>query len=204
MWARLERASRAAILAVPLLAAAPASDPLAGAGDLFGARLGMTRAEVRARAPADCVEEADDEPERLFLSCGARNLSAGFTAAGRAWWVTASFDMTDTQSPLSAARAALLARFGRAEELYRSTTGMATLAWLPRGSRADAGRCAGQVSLLTAQVELRRTDGGAARLSSVDAGCLPLRSAILAEHAGHHGLIVQEQDPRARIAELAR
>ena len=199
----MTRAWRAAISAVPLLAAAPAPDPLAATADLFGARLGMTRAEVMARAPADCVEEGS-EPEQLFLTCGAHQLSAGFTAAGRAWWVTASFDMTDTRYPLSAARAALLARLGEPAKLDKVIAGMGTLVWLPPGSRADAGRCLGGVTLLTAAVELRGAHGGAADLPVVEGGCLPLRSAILAEHAGHHGLIVQEQDPRARIAELAR
>ena len=183
-------------------AAAPAPDPLADAAALYGAGLGMTRAQVLSRAPGGCSAEKGD-PAQLFLECGARKLSAGFTAAGRAWWVTASYDLTDTPHATAAARAALVARYGRPASVNASLGG-ATLVWLPAGSAADAAHCVGGVTLLTAMVEQRGPNGGAKGLPAVDAGCLPIRSAILAAHAGHRGIIVQEQDPRARIAELAR
>lgn len=197
------RAWRVLAAVAPLLAAAPAPDPLAEASDLFGVRLGMTRAEVTARAPESCVKDGDGGPDQLFLTCGDRKLSAGFTAAGRAWWVTASYDLTDTPFTLAATRAALLARFGRAVEVDKQGEA-GTLVWRPSGSRADAGQCVAAVTLLTAVVELRGAGEGGAKLPAVPSGCLPLRSAILAKHAGHHGLIVQDRDPRARMAELAR
>lgn len=185
-----------------LLAAAPAPDPLAEAAGLFGVRLGMTRAEVTARAPAPCVEEGDGA-NQVFLACGDRRLSVGYTAAGRAWWVTASYDLTDTRFTLAAARGALLTRFGRAAEVGRNGDA-ATLVWLPSGSQANAKRCLAAVTLLTADVELRGAGRSAADLLGIQPGCLPLRSAILASRAEHRGLIVQDQDSRARVPDMGR
>lgn len=199
----MSRVWRVAAAVAPLLAAAPAPDPLSEAANLFGVRLGMPRAEVMARAPVRCVEEGDGGANQVFLACGDRKLSAGFTAAGRAWWVTASYDLTGTRFTLAAARAALLARFGQAAEVDRQG-GTGTLVWLPSASRADAERCLGAVTLLTAAVELGAAEGRATDLPAVAPGCLPLRSAILVRRGEHLGLILQDQDPRLRIPDMGR
>lgn len=181
------------------LAAVPIANPLIAVADQFGARLGMARATMLSRAPGPCTVDQHSGPERLFADCGARALSAGFTASGRAWWVTASYDLTGTAYGSKAARAALEARFGKPTDL-----GEGTLVWLPAGSTANAGRCLIQATLLTAAVDLRATREGTAGLPEMEAGCLPLRSAILAERGNNRGVIVEVRDPRGRVAELTR
>lgn len=178
---------------------AATADPLLAVADLFGARLGMSRAAMLARVPGRCTGQKEGGPERMFAQCGARALSAGFDAAGRAWWVTASYDLTGTAYSLQAARAALEMRYGRAADL-----GDGALVWLPAGSKADARRCLAEAMLLTAALDLSASRANAAGLPVIDAGCLPIRSAILANRGDHHGVIVEWRDPRERVAELTR
>ena len=193
---RARRRWKAVLASAATLAAAPAPDPLADVADLYGARLGMTRADVLARAPGGC-RPPEDAPRQVFLQCGTRNLSAGFTAAGRAWWVTASVDLTGTLHTLAEARTALAIRHGEPKPV-----GESQLAWLPAGSRANAEGCVGDLLLFTAKVEIGGKE--VVDLPQTQPGCLPLHSARLASFAGHHGVIVQAQDPRPRLAELRR
>lgn len=179
---------------------------LASVTDFYGARLGMTRRDILAYAPSSriaggpCTTEPSDDPKQLFLACGPFRLSAAFTAAGKAWWLRASYDMSGTAATLADARAALVARHGAPT----GSDGAATLAWLPPGTPAGKVQpCLGAATLLVARIELGG-DTSAEPLPTVDPACLPLRSAILAERAGHRGVIVETQDPRPRVAELSR
>ena len=183
----------------------PAS-PLTSATDFYGARIGMTREEVVAHAPTakiagqPCTIELADDPKQLFLRCGAHRLSADFTAAGKAWWLRASYDLSGTDATLADARGALVTRYGA------PTGGDGNgLAWLPPGTpAAKVPMCVGAATLMVAVIELRGSPGAdAGPLPEVDPTCLPLRSAILADQAGHRGIIVEAQDSRPRLAELS-
>lgn len=186
------------VVATGLTAASTAS-PLTEVADLFGGRLGMTRQAMLARMPGPCTGQADGGSEHMFVQCGARALSAGFTTSGRAWWVTASYDLTGTPYPIRRARGALETRYGRPTDL-----GAGRLVWLPAGSTANAEQCLTQAMLLTAALDQHHPPDGSSGLPIVSAGCLPIRSAILAEQGRHHGVIVEVRDPRARVQELER
>ncbi|RZM34978.1 MAG: hypothetical protein EOP67_14200 [Sphingomonas sp.] len=56
---------------------------------------------------------------------------------------------------------------------------------------------------MSAVIELRGSHGAAATpVPSVDPGCMPIRTAIMAVHAGYRGVIVEVQVARPRLAEL--
>lgn len=195
----------ALILGGSAAAGQPAST-LASATDFYGARIGMTREEVVAHAlrpgiaGKPCTTEPSHDPKQLFVTCGPVQISADFTAAGKVWRLRASYDMSGTVTTLVEARAALVARYGEPT----GSDGTATLAWLAPGTPARMVLpCLGEGTVLVAQIELRG-DASAQPLPTIDPGCAPLRFAILAERGGHHGVIVETQDPRLRLAELSR
>ena len=196
----------AATCCAPALAQVPPSVRLAATVDVFGARIGMTRAALLAHTPATtirgarCTTPLSDDPKLLFLECGLHKLTVDFTAAGKVWQLRASYDFTATPLAIEDARSALVARYGK------PTVNVAgALTWLPPGTpAAKSDLCAGSAMLLSAAIELRGTPAApATSLPSIDPGCLPIRTAILAGHAGHRGVIVEVQDARARLAELA-
>ena len=192
----------AAIILSGCAVAAAQPDPLADAAAFYGARIGMTRSEILAHAPArPCTIEPSADPKQLFITCGPHRLSADFTAAGKAWWLRASYDMSGTAATLAEARAALVARYGEPS----GGADAHSLAWLPPGTpAAQVAPCLGAATLLVARIELRGSSGANAEpVPTIDPACVPLRSALLADYAGHRGVIVEMQDPRPRLAELS-
>ena len=197
----------AAVGGAPALAQVPLSAPLAATVDFFGARIGMTRAELLAHTPATairgarCTTSPSEDPKLLFLECGPHKLTVDFTAAGKVWQLRASYDFTATLLVIKDARATLIGRYGKPT---RNVAG--TLAWLAPGvPAAKADLCVGSAMLLSGAIEQHgMPEVPATPLPSIDPGCLPIRTAILTEFAGHRGVIVEVQDARPRLAELAR
>lgn len=191
----------------PALAQVSPSTRLIATVDFFGARIGMNRAALLAHTPAAailgnrCTTSPSDDPKLLVLECGLHTLTVDFTAAGTVWKLRASYDFTDTPLPIEDTRAALVARYGKPT----SVNPAGGLTWLQPGtSKAKADLCAGGAMLLSAAIEQSGTPGAAAApLPSINPGCMPIRTAILAQHAGHRGVIVEVQDARPRLAELA-
>ncbi|PTQ60102.1 hypothetical protein C8J45_11353 [Sphingomonas sp. PP-CE-3G-477] len=100
-------------------AEAPPLRPLIARIHVFGARIGMTRAEVLAHMPATavrgvrCTTSPSEDPKLLFLECGRHNLTVDFTAAGKVWQLRGSYDFTDTPLRIGDARTALIDRYGK-------------------------------------------------------------------------------------------